>query len=305
MRYFRALSAFLPLVLMACTLNLSSPLLDKLGAGITIGNGTPAAVTPAGTPPAVTPPGATPVVTPAPIPAAEAPHLIIMRFNQDGTTEGPDHLENIRGVRYAWAKDANGKLITAVNPDTKALGALFTVDGATLAWGEYTPPSSPCIRTAKFITPPIDGVTRVFTHGDMPNAGTAVVQIPPLPTASAGTGSAPASSVAADPVPTVVPGSSGKIIKASVGGLGAALASAAAGDTVQAAPGVYNESVGITVQTLVDGGGTITNPGDKSAAFKAGAILDATGVASYREGQGGFVLLGTLFARLGSPRLRL
>lgn len=285
MKLFRLMPALFAVALAACTVTVTSPVLEKLGAGISIGGGTPAT-----SPVATVPPVVTPVVPPPPAVDPTASYW------DSGTVSGAPYVQSAAGAR--WKFDPAAKC---------SIGAGVAINGIDIPnW---------CATVIKlggdgFVYPfTTDGYWRRLRDMDAAGSGSVVGPPPPIgaPSAAPATGgstptappAAPAAAASiADPTPaSPAPGTSGKVTAASPGGLATAIAAAAPGDTIQAAPGTYNESVGISVPLLVDGGGKVINPGDKSATYTTGAVLDGTGVANLREGQGGFVPLADTYLR--------
>lgn len=105
----------------------------------------------------------------------------------------------------------------------------------------------------------------------------------------------------AAPAPSAIkPGSSGNVILFGPGQtyttISAAVAAANNGDTVKAAPSavgvVFAESVAITKNIILDGGGTVTNAGTASPSFAGGSIIDGSSLADpsgYAHQLGGLV----------------
>jgi hypothetical protein len=69
------------------------------------------------------------------------------------------------------------------------------------------------------------------------------------------------------------------------------------GGTLTVPAGTYHESFGITKPMTLEGGGKVVNAGQKNATYTAGAVLDAKGVSSYVQGQGGIVPLASSTVR--------
>jgi len=121
----------------------------------------------------------------------------------------------------------------------------------------------------------------VISFGTPPSGSTPIPPTPPTPP-----------TVLPDPTPISPAPGTGTVINVT-STISSAVAIATNGDTIKAVPGTtYAESVGVTFALLVDGGGTVSSPGDKAASFSGGAILNGSTLndpGGYYQSQGGFV----------------
>lgn len=221
----------------------------------------------------------------------------------NGKIQGLPFVTDASGILYQFATDASGNFFTDAPgtagagkgvPGSSGKGAQFSFNGILCIPPNY--PVALAIDNGLFKAQNDDGNWWTPERPGDPNAGATLCAPPNFTVSPTGTvtNTPPPVASTVDPTPvSPAPGSSGKIIAVALGAgaLAAAIATASAGDTIQVAPGVYNESVAIGVPLLVTGGGKVVNPGTAGATYTAGAILDATGVTSLAQGQGGFVPL--------------